>query len=54
VPAGTLHLNVPRPAAWLVLTPRLLGFVAAYQHVKVDVVTDDGLVDIVDDGFDTR
>ncbi len=52
VPAGTLRLNVPRPAAWLVLAPVLAGFVAKYPSVKVDVVTDDGLVDIVDSGFD--
>lgn len=52
VPAGTLRLNVPRPAALLVLAPILSGFVATYPRVKVDVVTDDGLVDIVDDGFD--
>ncbi|MEY8711348.1 MULTISPECIES: LysR family transcriptional regulator [Mangrovibacter] len=52
VPTGTLRLNVPRPAAWLVLSAILPGFVAKYPRVKVDVVTDDGLVDIVDDGFD--
>ncbi|MFC6121033.1 LysR family transcriptional regulator [Citrobacter bitternis] len=52
VPAGTLRLNVPRPAAWLVLAPILAGFVAKYPCVKVDVVTDDGLADIVDSGFD--
>lgn len=52
VPAGTLRLNVPRPAAWLVLSAILPGFVAKYPRVKIDVVTDDSLADIVDDGFD--
>lgn len=51
-PAGTLRLNVPRPAARLVLAPMLAGFVAKYPHIQVDVVTDDGLADIVGDGFD--
>ena len=34
------------------LAPILAGFVAKYPCVKVDVVTDDGLADIVDSGFD--
>lgn len=51
-PVGRLRLNVPRPAARLVLAPLLPRFVAAYPRVRIDVVTDDGLVDIVKDGFD--
>ncbi|MBC3205301.1 LysR family transcriptional regulator [Pseudomonas sp. SWRI111] len=51
-PSGTLRLNVPRPAARLVLAPMLAGFVAKYPRMQVDVVTDDGLADIVGDGFD--
>lgn len=52
VPSGTLRLNVPRPAARLVLAPLLARFVAAYPRVQVEVVTDDRLTDIVDSGFD--
>ncbi|OEZ93008.1 HTH-type transcriptional regulator PgrR [Janthinobacterium sp. HH107] len=52
VPAGTLRLNVPRPAARLLLAPMLAGFVARYPRVQVEVVTDDGMIDIVRDGFD--
>ena len=52
VASGRLRLNVPRPAALLLLAPILSDFVARYPRVKVDIVTDDGLVDIVDDGFD--
>lgn len=52
VPAGKLRLNVPRPAARLLLAPMLAGFVARYPRVQVDVVTDDGMIDIVRDGFD--
>lgn len=51
-PAGTLRLNVPRPAARLLLAPMLAGFVAAHPRVQVDVMTDDSLADIVGDGFD--
>jgi DNA-binding transcriptional LysR family regulator len=52
VPAGKLRLNVPRPAARLLLGPMLAGFVARYPRVQVEVVTDDGMIDIVRDGFD--
>lgn len=51
-PTGTLRLNVPRPAARLLLAPILPSFVAAYPRLQIEVVTDDGLVDIVQDGFD--
>jgi len=51
-PVGTLRLNVPRPAARLLLVPILARFLDAYPRVKVEVVTDDGFADIVGDGFD--
>ncbi|AOY95472.1 LysR family transcriptional regulator [Cupriavidus sp. USMAA2-4] len=51
-PAGTLRLNVPRPAARLLLAPMLAGFVAKYPRVQVEVATDDSLADVVGDGFD--
>lgn len=52
VPAGKLRLNVPRPAARLLLAPMLAQFVARYPRVQVELVTDDGMIDIVRDGFD--
>ncbi len=52
VPAGKLRLNVPRPAARLLLAPMLASFVTRYPRVQVEVVTDDGMIDIVRDGFD--
>ncbi|PJJ17452.1 LysR family transcriptional regulator [Janthinobacterium sp. 67] len=52
VPTGKLRLNVPRPAARLLLAPMLASFVARYPRVQVEVVTDDGMIDIVRDGFD--
>ncbi|MBB5390321.1 MULTISPECIES: LysR family transcriptional regulator [unclassified Herbaspirillum] len=51
-PAGTVRLNVPRPAARLLLASALAGFAAAYPRVQLEIVTDDGLADIVGDGFD--
>jgi DNA-binding transcriptional LysR family regulator len=51
-PAGTLRLNVPPVAARVVL-PRLLpGFVAAYPDVRVEVMVDDALVDVLAVGCD--
>ena len=51
-PTGPLRLNVPRNAAELVIKPMMGRFLATYPQIKLEVVTDDGLVDIVADGFD--
>lgn len=51
-PAGLLRLNVPRTAAELVVRPVMARFLAAYPDVRLEVVSDDGLVDIVAAGFD--
>jgi DNA-binding transcriptional LysR family regulator len=51
-PAGTLRLNVPRTAAELVVKPIMARFLAAYPEIRLEVVGDDGLVDIVAQGFD--
>lgn len=51
-PSGTLRLNVPRSAADLVVRPLLARFLAAYPDIKVEVVSDDGMIDIVAGGFD--
>jgi DNA-binding transcriptional LysR family regulator len=51
-PAGTLRLNVPVVAARLML-PRIVSpFLAAYPEIKLDVVADDSLVDVVAAGCD--
>ncbi|MDC8758273.1 LysR family transcriptional regulator [Janthinobacterium fluminis] len=49
---GSLRLNVPRPAARLLLAPLLSGFLKANPGVKLELITDDGLLDIVANGFD--
>ena len=51
-PAGLLRLNVPRNAAELVIKPVMARFLAAYPEIKLEVVTNDGFVDIVAEGFD--
>ncbi|MCM2462728.1 LysR family transcriptional regulator [Pseudomonas sp. CG7] len=52
VPAGKLRLNVARPAARAVFAKVLGAVVARYPRIQLDLVTDDGLADIVSGGFD--
>lgn len=51
-PSGLLRLNVPRIAAELIVKPIMGRFLAAYPDIRLEVVSDDGLVDIVSEGFD--
>jgi len=51
-PAGTLRLNVPVSAARLVLPAILPGFLAAYPDIQVEIVAEDGFVDMVASGCD--
>ncbi len=51
-PAGTLRLNVPVVAARLVLPRILPTFLDAYPEVRVEVTTEDSLVDILAAGCD--
>jgi DNA-binding transcriptional LysR family regulator len=51
-PSGTLRINSSRQAAKHVLLPLVTRFLKAYPEVSVDVVVDDGFVDIVAGGFD--
>jgi DNA-binding transcriptional LysR family regulator len=51
-PRGTLRLNVPRAAARMLLAPAFARFRASYPDIRLEIVTDDGLVDIVAGGFD--
>ena len=51
-PAGTLRLNVPVSAARLVLPAILPVFMAVYPDVQVEIVADDGFVDMVASGCD--
>ena len=50
--AGTLRINGPRPAIELRLMPRLRGFLAEHPGVRVELVSQGELVDVVAEGFD--
>jgi DNA-binding transcriptional LysR family regulator len=49
---GRLRLNVPRPAAQLVLAPKLAAWHRAYPDLALDIASNDAVVDIVELGFD--
>jgi DNA-binding transcriptional LysR family regulator len=49
---GTLKLNVPVSAARLVLPAILSGFLAAHPGIRVEIVADDGFVDVLASGCD--
>jgi DNA-binding transcriptional LysR family regulator len=51
-PSGTLRITAGRTAAQLVLLPLVSEFLQAYPEVRVEVVSDDALVDVVAGGFD--
>ncbi|EZP50466.1 LysR family transcriptional regulator [Sphingomonas sp. RIT328] len=51
-PAGALRLNVPVSAARLVLPAILPGFLAAYPDIEVEIVAEDGFVDMIASGCD--
>lgn len=51
-PAGTLKLNVPVSAARLVLPTIVPGFLAAYPDIVLDVIAEDGFVDVLAAGCD--
>jgi DNA-binding transcriptional LysR family regulator len=51
-PTGTLRINTARSAAAWILEPIILPFLARYPDMRIDLVTDDRLVDIVAGGFD--
>jgi len=51
-PAGTLRLNVPISAARLVLPPIVPAFLAEYPDIRLEVVAEDGFVDLLAAGAD--
>ena len=50
-PSGNLRITAGRQAAELVLLPLAAKFLQAYPDVKLEIVADDGLVDVVSEGF---
>ncbi|MGW1627467.1 cbb3-type cytochrome c oxidase subunit I [Streptomyces sp. NPDC002172] len=51
-PLGGLRINVPRDASRLLLSPVLARYLEDYPGVKIEVVVDNNMVDIVKAGFD--
>lgn len=51
-PSGTVRINAPGPAVDHVLCPLVFDFMRTYPDVKVDIVSDAAIVDIVEQGFD--
>jgi DNA-binding transcriptional LysR family regulator len=51
-PAGVLRLNVPANVARTILPPILTQFARAYPEIRVEVVVEDGFVDVLQMGCD--
>jgi DNA-binding transcriptional LysR family regulator len=51
-PQGPLRINAPEPAIELVLAPIVTAFLARHPAVRVEIVGETGLVDIVAAGYD--
>ncbi len=51
-PAGTVRINLPSVAAHLVIGPKLAAFVTAHPAIRLDLVVDNEIVDVVGAGFD--
>lgn len=52
VAVGLLRINAPAPAVDLVLAPLLAEFLARHPRVRLEIVAETALVDIVAEGFD--
>jgi DNA-binding transcriptional LysR family regulator len=51
-PAGTLRLLMGRAIANAAIAPMIAPFLTAYPEIKLDIVSDDGNIDIVSGRFD--
>ncbi len=51
-PSGTLRINAPGPAVDHVLCPLAFDFMRTHPDVKIEIVSDAAIVDIVEQGFD--
>ena len=51
-PAGTIRITASEHAANTVLLPKLAGFLPRYPDIKVEIVIDYGLTDIVAERYD--
>lgn len=51
-PRGTLRINVPQGAAFLLLEPLFSAYAARYPQVRIDIVSESRMIDVVAEGFD--
>jgi DNA-binding transcriptional LysR family regulator len=51
-PSGTLRVNLALGAARMILSPLILEYLRRYPDMKVELVTDNRLIDLVEAGFD--
>src|ERR1700684_3137578 len=51
IPTGTVRINTLTGAARQIMTPIVLEYMRRYPDMKVDIVTEGRLVDIVAEGF---
>jgi DNA-binding transcriptional LysR family regulator len=51
-PSGLIRINAPAPAVEHVLCPLVFDFMDRHPDVKVEIVSDAALIDIVERGFD--
>jgi len=51
-PSGTLRINAPAPAVDHLLCPLVFDFMEAYREVKIEIISDAAVIDIVASGFD--
>lgn len=51
-PSGSLRINAPMAFGTLELAAWLPQFIARYPELQVDLVCNDRIVDLIDDGFD--
>lgn len=51
-PTGTIRINAPGPAVDHLLCPLAFDFMRPYPEVKVELISDAAIVDIVAQGFD--
>ena len=51
-PTGTLRLNVSASAAWVILPDIVASFMKAYPGIRVEVLVEDGFVDLLSMGCD--
>ncbi|VVE26096.1 LysR family transcriptional regulator [Pandoraea terrae] len=51
-PSGTLRINAPQGAALLLLEPLVRQYAQRYPEVRIDIVSESRMIDIVAEGFD--